>query len=146
MFYVSFFLIDSKWSIQRGPFANSHICLILNDVSVTLSKHSAPPHLVIGSDAFWGFLSLPLQSSAAYASRSQHLLHTNHPIITSISILCIPVVIPAEAPPSHSSSAFPHRVFLFKTLNLNSRQLRPPLRSETPEYFTEPCRKWVPNA
>lgn len=119
--------------------------LLSNDVSVRsrLSVHSAPPHPVIGSDVF--FLSLPLQLSSAYASRSQHLFHPNHPIITSLSILCIPVVRPAEASPSRSSSAFPHCVLLFKALDLNSLKPRPAFRSQASEYFTGTCRKRVPN-
>lgn len=121
--------------------------LFSNDISVRsrLSVHSAPPHPVIGSDVFWVFLSLPLQLSSAYASRSQDLFHPNHPIITSLSILCIPVVRPAEASPSRSSSAFPHYVLLFKALVLNSLKPRPAFRSQASECFTEPCRKRVPN-
>lgn len=118
--------------------------LFSNDVSVRsrLSVHLAPLH------RHWFrlvFLSLPLQLSSAYASRSQDLFHPNHPIITSLSILCIPVVRPAEASPSRSSSAFPHCVLLFKALDLNSLKPRPAFRSQASEYFTEPCRKRVPN-
>lgn len=145
-FVLCFILSNWQWAeyLAGSTCQPPHLpCSLMMSVLDPGFLCTRPHRTVIGSDVF--FLSLPLQLSSAYASRSQHLFHPNHPIITSLSILCIPVVRPAEASPSRSSSAFPHCVLLFKALDLNSLKPRPAFRSQASEYFTEPCRKRVPN-